>query len=131
VGTLIDTSILIEAERGKLDLAEHLNESDEYFVSVITASELLHGLHRSAGSASSARRRIFVDETLDRFPTLDIDLEIARKHSRIWADLAAVGKMIGMNDLWIAATCLSHQLKLATHNVREFERVDELVVEVW
>ena len=131
MGTLIDTSILIEAERGRLDLAEHLNESDEYFVSVITASELLHGLHRSAGSAASARRRIFIDEALNRFAILDIDLEVARRHSRIWADLATAGKMIGMNDLWIAATCLSHDLRLATHNAREFERVGDLVVEVW
>ena len=132
MGTLIDTSILIEAEREKLDLTVHLSEASGYFyISVITASELLHGLHRSAGSASSSRRRIFIDKALDRFPILDIDLDVARKHSLIWAELAKAGKMIGMNDLWIAATCLSHDLKLVTHNVREFERVKGLVLEVW
>lgn len=131
MGTLIDTSILIEAERGRLNLAEHLNETEEYFVSVITASELLHGLHRSAGTPVSYRRRIFIEEVLNRFPLLDIDFEVARNHSRIWAELVRAGKVIGMNDLWIAATCLSHDQKLATRNVREFKRVSGLVVEVW
>jgi len=34
-------------------------------------------------------------------------------------------------DLLIAATALEHQLTLVTHNVREFRRVEGLVVEDW
>lgn len=132
MGTLIDTSVLIEAERGRLDLSQHISlTSTDYFLSVITASELLHGLHRAAGSAASARRRKFIEESLERFPVLDIDLDTAREHSRIWADLAKAGKIIGMNDLWIAATCVCHDLKLVTYNVREFKRIPGLEVEVW
>ena len=49
MAVLIDASILIEAERGRLDLAQHVaqRQEEEFFLSVITASELLHGVHLS------------------------------------------------------------------------------------
>ena len=48
MGILIDASVLIEWERGRLDVAERVNgrSQEEFFLSVITASELLHGVHR-------------------------------------------------------------------------------------
>jgi tRNA(fMet)-specific endonuclease VapC len=49
VAVLIDASILIAAERGLLDLEPHVvqRQEEEFFLSVITASELLHGMHRA------------------------------------------------------------------------------------
>ena len=49
MAVLIDASILIEAERGRLQLESHVarRQDDEAFLSVITASELLHGVHRA------------------------------------------------------------------------------------
>lgn len=41
------------------------------------------------------------------------------------------GKVIGPNDLWLAATCLAQGLTMVTANVREFSRVPGLSVEVW
>lgn len=32
-------------------------------------------------------------------------------------------------DLWLAATCIAHGHSIATSNVREFERVQGLVIE--
>jgi tRNA(fMet)-specific endonuclease VapC len=64
-------------------------------------------------------------------PILPFDLEIARVHSRIWADLASRGEVIGAHDLLIAATALFHQHAVATGNVREFGRVESLDVVVW
>ena len=49
----------------------------------------------------------------------------------LWADLAEQGSVIGAHDLWLAAACLTHDLRLATANVREFGRVPALVVEDW
>jgi predicted nucleic acid-binding protein len=45
MGVLIDSSVLIEYERGRIDLQAELagREEEEFFLSVITASELLHG----------------------------------------------------------------------------------------
>lgn len=133
MGVLIDASILIEAERGRLTLASHVarRSEEESFLSVVTASELLHGVHRAATPARRANRSAFVEGVLERFPLLEIDLATARAHARVWADLAATGSMIGPHDLWLAASCIAHGLTMVTANVREFERVPGLDVEVW
>lgn len=133
MGVLIDASVLIDHERGRLDLSTRLQgrEEEEFFLSVVTASELLHGVHRAAEPSSRARRSAFVEAALDRFPILSLDLGTARAHARLWADLAAAGTPIGAHDLWLAAACLARGLSLATGNPRDFERVPGLDVEVW
>jgi tRNA(fMet)-specific endonuclease VapC len=133
MGVLIDASILIEAERGRLDLAARVTDrpDEEAFVSVITASELLRGVHRAAHADQRARRAAFVEGLLRRLPVLDVDLATARAHARTWADLAAAGERIGPHDLWLAATCIAHGLTLITANVREFARVPGLRLEDW
>jgi len=133
VAVLIDASILIEAERGRLDLEPHvaLRQDDESFLSVITASELLHGVHRAAQPEQRARRSAFVEGILERFPLLPVDLATARAHARVWAELRVAGMLIGPHDLWLAATCIAHGLTIITANVREFERVPGLQVEIW
>ncbi len=133
MGVLIDASILIEHERGRVSLEPRLagRGQEEFFLSVITASELLHGVHRAADSSVRARRSAFVEAVLGRFPLLPVDLAIARSHAQLWAGLMAEGRLIGPHDLWLAATCLAHGLTMVTANVREFARVPGLVVESW
>lgn len=134
MGVLIDASILIEHERGRVSLEPHLagrEREEEFFLSVITASELLHGVHRAADPDVRARRSAFVEAVLERFPLLPVDLAVARAHAQLWAGLMAEGRIIGPHDLWLAATCLAHGLTMVTANVREFARVPGLVVESW
>ncbi len=133
MGVLIDASILIEYERGRVSLEPHVTgrEHEEFFLSVITASELLHGVHRAADPNVRARRSAFVEAVLERFPMLPVDLATARAHAQLWAALMAEGRIIGPHDLWLAATCLAHGLIMATANVREFARVPGLTVESW
>ena len=133
MAVLIDTSILIEYERRRLDLERHLaqRQQEAFFLSVVTASELLHGVHRAVQSDVRAKRSAFVEALLERFPLLPIDLATARLHAHVWAELASVGNLIGPNDLWLAATCLAHGLTIVTANVREFARVPGLEIEVW
>ncbi len=133
MGILIDASILIDAERGHLDLATRVahRPDEEAFLSVITASELLHGVHRATHDEQRAKRAAFVEGLLQRLPLLDVDLATARAHARTWADLAAAGIRIGPHDLWLAATCIAHGLTLITANEREFARVPGLDLETW
>lgn len=133
MAVLIDASILIAHERGRLDLVPLLKGrgDEEFFLSVVTASELLHGVHRATESGVRARRSAFVESVLAQFPILDVDLDAARTHALIWAELAASGQIIGPHDLWLAATCLAHGLSIVTANAREFRRVPGLVVEEW
>lgn len=132
MGILIDASVLIGIER-TVSLEQRLagREDDEFFVSVVTASELLRGVHRARSADIRARRSAFVEAVLSRFPLLAIDLPTARAHAQLWADLASRGATIGPHDLWIAAACVAHGLSLATRNAREFDRVPGLVTEVW
>jgi tRNA(fMet)-specific endonuclease VapC len=133
MGILIDSSVLIEHERGRIDFDEKVRdrEDEQFFLSVVTASELLHGVHRAQHAPVRARRSAWVEGILERFPILPIDLSTARSHARLWADLAGQGRLIGPHDLWLAASCVAHGLAIATANLREFERVPGLEVEAW
>jgi tRNA(fMet)-specific endonuclease VapC len=133
MGILIDASVLIEHERGRLELTRHLEnrEDEEFFLSVVTASELLHGIYRAKDAGVRARRSAWVEALLERFPLLPVDLVIARAHAQVWAELANRGQMIGPHDLWLAASCVAHGLTMVTANLREFERVPGLEVEAW
>lgn len=133
MGVLIDSSILIDAERGRLDVAPYvaIRAEDECFLSVVTASELLHGVNRAVTAKQRAKRSAFVEGVLERFPVLDVDISTARAHARIWADLSAEGALIGPHDLWLAASCIAHGLTIVTSNLREFNRVPGLDIEVW
>ena len=91
---------------------------DEAFLSVITASELLHGVHSATQPDMRARRSAFVEGVLERFPLLAVDLACARAHAQLWADLSRAGTLIAPHDLWLAATCIAHGLTMVTGNVR-------------
>lgn len=133
MGVLIDASVLIDHERGRIDVSSRTRgrEGEEFFLAVVTASELLHGVRRAPRPAVRAKRSAFVEAVLDRFPILPIDLATARAHARLWADLAAAGTAIGPHDLWLAATCLANGLAIATGNRRDLRRVPGLEVELW
>jgi tRNA(fMet)-specific endonuclease VapC len=133
VGVLIDASLLIAHERGGLALEPRLAGREEapFFLSVITVSELLHGVHRADAAVRRAKRSAFVEAVIDRFPLLPVDLPTARIHAELWARLARSGRTIGAHDLWLAAAAIAHGLVLATANVREFERVEGLELEDW
>jgi tRNA(fMet)-specific endonuclease VapC len=127
MAVLIDTSVLVEVERRGRRLDEAIGKQDRT-ISVITASELLHGVHRARGPAVRTRRAAFVEHLLAALDPLPVTTGIARAHAEVWAALEKKGSPIGAHDLWIAATALAHGLQLATANVRDFERVPGLDV---
>ena len=130
---LIDSSIIIDAERGLLNLDQHLARSADtnLAISAITASELLHGVHRAAKKSQRAGREAFVERLLEVWPVLPFDLTTARIHSRLWANLAAKGVAIGAHDLLIAATALANGKALITRDKRSFPRIPGLRVLHW
>jgi tRNA(fMet)-specific endonuclease VapC len=128
VAVLIDTDLLVELERGVgADAVERVLGEEDRAISVITVSELLHGVHRSSG-ARRARRSAFVEHLLAGMQPIPITEPVARVHAEIWAQLARRGRVIGAHDLWIAATALAHDLAVATRNAADFERVPGLRV---
>jgi tRNA(fMet)-specific endonuclease VapC len=129
---LLDTSVVIAVERRQMDLDTHVRgRTDPVFLSVISASELLHGVHRADTEDRRAHREAFVERVLATLPLLDVTLGTARAHARLWATLAARGALVGAHDLWIAASALAAGCVLATTNADEFRRIPGLAVEGW
>lgn len=133
MGTLIDTSIVIAVERGRLDPASLRNEDDdeEIAIAAITASELLHGVHRLKGAVSRARAERFVEDLLALVPVIPFDLDVARVHARLDAELSAAGVAVGDADLLIAATAVALDYRIATRDLRSFGRIKDLQVVRW
>lgn len=133
MGTLIDASVLVAAERGTLDLDRVLAErgDQEILIAAITASELLHGVHRARAGKIRAQREAFVERLLEHLPVLPFDLVTARLHARVWAELAARGVTVGERDLLIAATAMARGHRVATRDGRSFPRIPGLDVVIW
>jgi tRNA(fMet)-specific endonuclease VapC len=130
MGLILDSSVLIAAERGRLRFADFCSSLGDkpLFIAAITASELLHGVERAESPALRKKREAFVEALLSRLQILEFDLDVARHHARLWAELATNGTMIGPHDLQIAATALRHGFSLATLNLDEFQRVPSLTL---
>jgi tRNA(fMet)-specific endonuclease VapC len=129
VAVLIDTDMLVDLERGVANPAvEAVIGEQDRTISVITVSELLHGVHRASSPASRARRSAFVEHLLAGLDAIPITEPVARVHAGVWAELAQRGELIGAHDLWIAATALAYGLALATGNADEFQRIPGLSV---
>ena len=125
---LIDTDLLVDTERGAgSPEAEELLGEEDRAISVITVSELLHGVLRASGTRR-ARRQAFVEHLLAGVQAIPITTAVARVHAQAWAELTRGGRMIGAHDLWIAASALAHGLGVATRNASEYERVPGLRV---
>lgn len=126
MGILLDTSVLVGYERG--DGLPSLPDDEDVAISAVTASELLHGVHRAKTASQRVRREAFVTAVLSAIPVLPFDLDAARVHARIWADLVSADTAPGAHDLMIAATAVVRGWPVATRNERDFARVPGLVV---
>src|SRR5262249_2617889 len=93
--TLIDTSVLIAAQRGQIDLDAIIDAEgdDDVAIASICAAELLHGPHRLPTAAARTRAERAVEALLEQFRILMFDMDIARVHARLAADLASRGAM--------------------------------------
>jgi len=77
VGVILDTSILIEAERGRLDIEGFIKGKEEelFGLSVITAAELLHGVHRADSAKRRRRRSAYAEKVIELFPIYPLTLQ--------------------------------------------------------
>jgi len=133
MGTLVDTSVLIAAQRGDIDFDALLaaQGNQDIAIATISASELMHGPHRMTNAVARSRAERAIDGLLSCFSIVDFDLEIARLHARLGADLAAKGTLVGAHDLIIAATALSLDYRIATRDRRSFPKISGLAAVYW
>jgi predicted nucleic acid-binding protein len=126
---MVDTNVFILFERrGQAFDLSPWGSSEEVFISAVSVSELLMGVHRAENESRRRRRSEFVEAILAGITALAFTTEIARLHADIAAALMRRGQVIGAHDLIIAATARHHALSLLTDNVAEFSRVPGLHV---
>ncbi len=132
-GVLIDSSVVIEAERLRTSVADHLalygiGAGEPVSISAIAASEILHGVGRTRDAARRRKREAFAESVLANFPVVPFDLLVARVHARLTIDLAAAGTPLPVEDIQIAATAIANGLDVATRDAGSFPRVPGLRV---
>lgn len=129
MGVVVDSSVFIAAERGGGQSVPRFPDSaGDAYVSAVTVSELLVGVHRANSAAHRARRQSFVEAILAALPVLQVDAEVARVHARLMAEQLAVGRHTAAHDLWIAATAMAAGFTVLTRDVDDFSRVPGLTV---
>jgi len=131
MGVIFDTSVLITLERG-LNATQNLvagRENEPFGISVITVSELLHGVHRADSEKRRLTRGAFVEKIIQTFPIYPFDLNAARIYAKLWSNLAKRGMAIGAHDLMIASTAIALGFSVLTADVRDYGKIKEVSVE--
>lgn len=120
----IDSSALIAYLRNRepgATAVERAVQTTLCFVAAITVYELIFGLARSG-------QPIGEDELLGAMTILPMDEAVARRAAFLHNSLLKSGQDIGIKDVLVAASCLTHQIPLLTLNDRHFVRVPGLDV---
>lgn len=126
---LLDTNAVIELlddPEGRISQRVREHRPVDIGLSSVVVHELYFGAFKSRFRDQNLAR---VDGLL--FEVVPFDREDARDAGEIRAALTAKGMSIGPFDVLIAGQARSRALTLVTHNVREFERVENLRIEDW
>jgi tRNA(fMet)-specific endonuclease VapC len=133
---MLDTDTLIFLQRGRnlaaqkrfLALAIDADGVSEAAISVITYGEILCGMDDTLQSQIGMAT---LRGVLSAVPVLPLTKATGEMWAEIRTRLKREGRMIGNNDLWIAAHALAADLTVVTNNEKEFRRIPRLKVENW
>ncbi len=117
---ILDTTILVAAERDRLPLDELIGDEDDVAVAAVTAAELLVGV-ALADARRRTRRADFVEGVLEIVPVEVYDLSVARAHAELLAHTYRTGQPRGAHDLLIAATALERTRTIVTAEAKGFD----------
>lgn len=119
---ILDTSVFIAREEQRpLSL---LGMPAEAAISVVTLAELELGVLLGADVAVRAQRLATLDSVSD-IEVLVIDENVARSWALLRAELAWSRRRVNVNDVWIAATAIAHDLPVVSQDA-DFDAIAEL-----
>src|SRR5438067_13178503 len=124
MGVVLDSSILIAAEREKRSVSQLLSSFDENFsetdflLSSITVMELEHGWHRATTPETALKRRRYLNEIFAIIPIEPFTREMGELAAKIDAEMKRAGLVIATADLLIGITALHYRYAIGTRNVR-------------
>lgn len=127
---LLDTNIISDAIRNtRGSCAARIGEEqpEDICTSIVVAAELRCGVEKKGSAELSSR----VDRTLASIEVVPLSGDADHAYGRLRADLERAGKVIGANDMLIAAHALALDAVLVTDNTTEFSRIGELRLENW
>lgn len=127
---LIDTNIIIYRLKnlGNVNANFLKNKDNHMSLSVISYGELVFGAKKSKAVEKNMET---VNAIKSIFPLLEITSEIMNIFGEIKAYTQKIGKTIDDMDLLIAATAITNNFTLVTHNMKHFENIPNLKVEDW
>jgi tRNA(fMet)-specific endonuclease VapC len=97
-------------------------------IPVIVKTELLYGAAKSNKRKENEKN---ITRFLEPFEIVPFDDSATVCYADIRSKAEVKGAPVGPNDLIIAATVLSQNGVLVTNNTKEFQRIEELMIENW
>ena len=134
LGLVLDSSVLVAAERKKLTTPEVIRKVREaagdvtIVISSLTVAELAHGIYRADSPERARMRRQFLDEMKAHVPVHPVTESTAEIIGRIGAEQAAKGINLPLADLIIGACALELGYAVGTSNIRDFNRIPDLSI---
>lgn len=119
-----DTGVFIEHLRAKDKLSTTLYKLADG-VEIYLSSVTLYELHMGATTPEKVKD---VETITESFITLPFTDQVAQKAAEIYHLLRRRNQMIEFRDIFIAATCLVHDLPILTLNKKHFKRIDSLKI---
>lgn len=117
---LLDTTFLVDAERGAADLDDLIDDDDDVAIAAITLAELTVGVELAA-SRQRARRQSYVEEIAASIPILPYDEPVALRHASLLVAVRKAGRPRGAHDLIIAATAATAGRTVVSADRRAFD----------
>ncbi|MDR1237863.1 MAG: PIN domain-containing protein [Propionibacteriaceae bacterium] len=111
---ILDTSLLIEYERGRINGEGLGMKSDDIAIAAITVAEFQEGVLRADTPDRAAARKLFLDTLLAHAKVLDYTASTAAAHAKLLAYTHAAGLTRGAHDLIIAAHAVETGRLIAT-----------------
>ena len=127
----LDTNIIIYALNGKYPaILSHFQKipSMSIVIPSIVLAEIEYGARKSIDYGKTTA---LYNEFTKVFEAEDFSSKAAVEYGNIRTSLEKKGPVIGANDMLIAATVLAAGGTLVTHNTKEFNRVESLLIEDW
>ena len=94
-------------------------------ISVVTVGELLYGAYRANWSDRRTNELLAFARS---FIVTSVNGTVAEYWGRIRAEASAAGKTLPLTDAWIAATALTLECPLVTHNPSDFASIEDLQI---
>jgi tRNA(fMet)-specific endonuclease VapC len=128
---LLDTNIVSYWMRGDPTVIDHIKAlpPSDLALSTITLAEIWYGIEKSL--AKKIERRVKIEKIALLLNIYDFDETAAKSYAVIRAGLERKRLVISERDTQIAAVAVANRLTIVTHNVREFLRIEGLMVEDW